>query len=172
MQVRIARARSTWQGFWVGNKLEMVGTTGFGPARLRRSGCPRATLPLRSGPNAPLARSPAMQVRIARARSTWQDFWVGNKLEMVGTTGFEPATSCSQSRRATKLRHVPTQLASRYFNRTRNKFPDSAILLHKCQMLDLKKSFRTTRLRTTKWEICSLTWRLREYCLQFGCRFI
>ena len=29
--------------------------------------------------------------------------------EMVGTTGFEPATSCSQSRRATKLRHVPTQ---------------------------------------------------------------
>ena len=28
--------------------------------------------------------------------------------KMVGTTGFEPATSCSQSRRATKLRHVPT----------------------------------------------------------------
>ena len=26
---------------------------------------------------------------------------------MVGTTGFEPATSCSQSKRATKLRHVP-----------------------------------------------------------------
>ena len=25
----------------------------------------------------------------------------------VGTTGFEPATSCSQSRRATRLRHVP-----------------------------------------------------------------
>ena len=28
--------------------------------------------------------------------------------DMVGTTGFEPATSCSQSRRATKLRHIPT----------------------------------------------------------------
>lgn len=27
---------------------------------------------------------------------------------VVGTTGFEPATSCSQSRRATRLRHVPT----------------------------------------------------------------
>jgi hypothetical protein len=27
---------------------------------------------------------------------------------MVGTTGFEPATSCSRSKRATKLRHVPT----------------------------------------------------------------
>ena len=31
---------------------------------------------------------------------------------MVGTTGFEPATSCSQSRRATKLRHVPKVLSS------------------------------------------------------------
>ena len=28
--------------------------------------------------------------------------------KMVGMTGFEPATSCSQSRRATKLRHIPT----------------------------------------------------------------
>ena len=28
--------------------------------------------------------------------------------QLVGTTGFEPATSCSQSRRATRLRHVPT----------------------------------------------------------------
>ena len=27
---------------------------------------------------------------------------------MVGTTGFEPAASCSQSTRATRLRHVPT----------------------------------------------------------------
>ena len=27
--------------------------------------------------------------------------------DMVGTTGFEPATSCSQSRRATKLRYSP-----------------------------------------------------------------
>ncbi len=26
---------------------------------------------------------------------------------MVGTTGFEPATSCSQSKRSTKLSHVP-----------------------------------------------------------------
>ena len=26
---------------------------------------------------------------------------------MVGMTGFEPATSCSQSRRATKLRYIP-----------------------------------------------------------------
>ena len=28
---------------------------------------------------------------------------------MVGTTGFEPATSYSRTRRATKLRHVPTK---------------------------------------------------------------
>ena len=28
---------------------------------------------------------------------------------LVGTTGIEPATSCSQSKRATRLRHVPKQ---------------------------------------------------------------
>ena len=28
--------------------------------------------------------------------------------EMVGETGFEPATPCSQSRCATRLRHAPT----------------------------------------------------------------
>ncbi len=28
---------------------------------------------------------------------------------MVGATGFEPATPCSQSRCATKLRHAPTR---------------------------------------------------------------
>ena len=27
---------------------------------------------------------------------------------LVGATGFEPATSCSQSRRATELRYAPT----------------------------------------------------------------
>jgi hypothetical protein len=26
---------------------------------------------------------------------------------LIGMTGFEPATSCSQSRRATKLRYIP-----------------------------------------------------------------
>ena len=29
------------------------------------------------------------------------------RIWMVGMTGFEPATSCSQSRRATKLRYIP-----------------------------------------------------------------
>ncbi len=29
--------------------------------------------------------------------------------EMVGATGFEPATPCSQSRCATKLRYAPTE---------------------------------------------------------------
>jgi hypothetical protein len=28
----------------------------------------------------------------------------------IGMTGFEPATSCSQSRRATKLRYIPLHL--------------------------------------------------------------
>ncbi len=31
----------------------------------------------------------------------------GREPETLGTTGFEPATYCSQSNRATKLRHVP-----------------------------------------------------------------
>ena len=30
-----------------------------------------------------------------------------NSLQMVGATGFEPATSCSRSRRATGLRYAP-----------------------------------------------------------------
>ena len=30
-----------------------------------------------------------------------------NELKVVGVPGFEPGTSCSQSRRATKLRHTP-----------------------------------------------------------------
>jgi hypothetical protein len=28
-------------------------------------------------------------------------------IKMVGTMGFEPMTSCSQSKRATKLRNIP-----------------------------------------------------------------
>src|SRR5687768_9008734 len=34
-------------------------------------------------------------------------FTISCLLEMVGATGFEPATYCSQSSRATKLRHAP-----------------------------------------------------------------
>ena len=41
---------------------------------------------------------------------------------MVGTTGFEPATSCSQSRRATKLRHVPSTVQLGYFNKAGRMF--------------------------------------------------
>ena len=37
-----------------------------------------------------------------------------NYARVVGTTGFEPATSCSQSKRATKLRHVPYCGSSHY----------------------------------------------------------
>ena len=38
---------------------------------------------------------------------------------LVGTTGFEPATFCSQSRRDTKLRYVPI-IGAPDKNRTRN----------------------------------------------------
>ena len=33
----------------------------------------------------------------------------GRRTPAVGAPGFEPGTSCSQSRRATKLRHAPWQ---------------------------------------------------------------
>jgi hypothetical protein len=36
-------------------------------------------------------------------------FWDFHKLE-VGMIGFEPTASCSQSRRATKLRYIPSSL--------------------------------------------------------------
>ena len=40
-------------------------------------------------------------------------FIVGTKIDCtvktIGTTGFEPATYCSQSNRATKLRYVPVE---------------------------------------------------------------
>jgi hypothetical protein len=38
-----------------------------------------------------------------------------NHSEMVGETGFEPATLCSQSRCATRLRHSPTPVSSKCY---------------------------------------------------------
>jgi hypothetical protein len=35
---------------------------------------------------------------------------------MVGETGFEPATLCSQSRCATRLRYSPTSVVKAYFS--------------------------------------------------------
>ena len=45
---------------------------------------------------------------------------------LVGTTGFEPATSCSQSRRATRLRHVPTKTAGASIAEDRQRGLDEA----------------------------------------------
>ena len=47
--------------------------------------------------------------------------------DMVGTTGFEPATSCSQSRRATKLRHVPSTVQLGYYNKARRMFKKNSL---------------------------------------------
>ena len=38
---------------------------------------------------------------------------------MVGATGFEPATSCTPCKRATKLRYAPIAVESEYYQRTR-----------------------------------------------------
>ena len=40
---------------------------------------------------------------------------------MVGTTGFEPAPFCSQSRRDTKLRYVPIELSCLLFFNTNSR---------------------------------------------------
>jgi hypothetical protein len=37
----------------------------------------------------------------------WCSIRLSYKREVVGMEGFEPPTSCSQSRRATKLRYIP-----------------------------------------------------------------
>lgn len=44
---------------------------------------------------------------------------------MVGATGFEPATFCSQSRRDTKLRYAPksTNSISQYFDKRNMELP-------------------------------------------------
>ena len=38
---------------------------------------------------------------------------------LVGAVGFEPTTSCSRSRRATKLRYAPTEIALLILNHFR-----------------------------------------------------
>ena len=50
--------------------------------------------------------------------------------KMVGMTGFEPATSCSQSRRATKLRHIPNATIN-YYTRTNRLGVASFLILAK-----------------------------------------
>ncbi len=46
--------------------------------------------------------------RSARPMSTLQfKYYKINRPKMVGAEGFEPPTSCSQSRRATRLRYAP-----------------------------------------------------------------
>src|SRR4051812_21251121 len=59
---------------------------------------------------------------------------------LVGARGFEPPTSCSQSRRSTRLSHAPVQATSRYLaarlpsrNRDRLLALDRARLLQRRQ---------------------------------------
>ena len=52
-----------------------------------------------------------MRTIIEARNSKWQNHW--NSGLFVGLTGFEPATFCSQSRRATKLRYSPFMFTPR-----------------------------------------------------------
>ena len=60
---------------------------------------------------------------------------------MVGMTGFEPATSCSQSKRATKLRYIPIP---HYYNER----------LGKSQLIILRCAFpRESAAANNRWRV-------------------
>ena len=60
---------------------------------------------------------------------------------MVGMTGFEPATSCSQSKRATKLRYIPIP---HYYNER----------LGKSQLIILRYAFpRESAAANNRWRV-------------------
>ena len=60
---------------------------------------------------------------------------------MVGMTGFEPATSCSQSKRATKLRYIPIP---HYYNEQ----------LGKSQLIILRYAFpRESAAANNRWRV-------------------
>jgi hypothetical protein len=76
----------------------MVGATGL--ARYTRSCGPAR---LAGGPSSLRFVKPASQIRSCRP----QQLLPAARVIMVGATGFEPATLCSQSRCATRLRYTP-----------------------------------------------------------------
>ncbi len=55
-------------------------------------------------------------IRLSYERSNSPTFT--ERLEMVGVEGFEPPTSCSQSRRATRLRYTPFNGSYTLFRRS------------------------------------------------------
>src|SRR5690348_1164040 len=70
------------------------------------------------------------------------------KEEMVGTTGFEPATSRTPSVRATRLRHVPTACRETSLSPAFEKGQDRQQFLMKIEqrlLPRLRKSRRTRR---------------------------
>src|SRR5574340_1856262 len=54
-------------------------------------------------------------IRVHHIRKTDEENTVRTKCGLVGARGFEPPTSCSQSRRATGLRYAPTCTFYRFF---------------------------------------------------------
>ena len=68
------------------------------------------TPPARLGGLEPPETTPNTPVSIQKPTS-WDDHDVGlSAMQLVGVTGFEPATLCSQSRCATKLRYTPSDV--------------------------------------------------------------
>ncbi len=61
--------------------------------------------------------------------------------KMVGMTGFEPATSCSQSRRATKLRHIPDTTFKKYSRQHHKGSGDNKVSQDKALLPTLRRAF-------------------------------
>jgi hypothetical protein len=60
---------------------------------------------LSPGSSRPISHRPGPPIGV---KPKWSTEW--GQAQMVGMRGFEPRTSCSQSRRAAKLRHIPLNL--------------------------------------------------------------
>ena len=80
-----------------------VGTTDLvapRPAHITaRSACPDSLEPAETGQNTPVS---------IQKPTSWDDHDVGlSAMQLVGVAGFEPTTSSSRTKRATKLRHTP-----------------------------------------------------------------
>ena len=80
-----------------------VGTTDLvapRPAHITaRSACPDSLEPAETGQNTPVS---------IQKPTSWDDHDVGlSVVQLVGVAGFEPTTSSSRTKRATKLRHTP-----------------------------------------------------------------
>ena len=110
-----------WGGRWDSNPRRPGSQPGALPTELRPPSVPHlaAGVPGRTRTCDPRLRRPMLYPTELRARSWNGSVFVhtlalnAGSHRLVGAAGFEPATLCSQSRCATKLRYIPTRVNSK-----------------------------------------------------------